>query len=236
MGHTLDEWVAKVGSLVRDSAGRDSKQADIEATGLRPAFSRFSNDRRREAVEEVVGTGSPYIPLPSGWVPGFSSLRVEFPARQDPPEFLDAQSWRITRSIANPNVAQVLLDRTPAASQFVRLWYKTSWPYPTNDLPIVDQVDDVAFEPVAALAASFVLIGLAAQAAQSRVGSVAPTNTDGAVRAQVLMDAAKAYGDLYEGFLGIGAEGNAGGGSTVPAYGSFDLDPSRYSIFHGGRR
>ncbi len=200
---------------------------------------------------EVAGAASSYLDLPEGWLPGFSSLTdVEFPARQNPPRNLDSLSWRITRDPSDIDVQQILLAHTPAVGQYVRLFFTAPWPMPTGatgfdpDDPMADLIDDLGFEAVAALAASFCCLSLAGEAGRARWGSL-PTDAAGREsgsqdRTQRLLTLARAYRDTYDRFIGIGSGGDGrgsdDGGSHLPASGSFDFDPSYGSIFHGGRR
>lgn len=237
MGHSLDQWQAKVGELVRDVGGVDLTATQIVTVGLAPAIAKYSTDRPRTQAVEVAGAGSSYFDLPDGWLPGFSSLAgVEFPARQNPPRSLDAQSWHITRDPADIDVEQILLlSHTPAVGQYVRMFFTAPWPMPTAD-PDDDPVDALAFEAVSALAASFCCVSLAGEASRARWGTLptdaAPSDSQ---RAQRLLGMAAAYQQSYDRFIGIAGTGGESD-SGVPASGSFDLDPSYSSLFHGGRR
>lgn len=239
MGHTLGEWTAKVSKLIRDVAGKDVS-VDLEDVGLRPALAQFSTDRPYELVVEAPGVGSSYFDMPEGWVEGVSHLSgVEFPARRNPPEPLDGQSWTTVRDPTDTTSKQILLrDHVPVAGQFVWFTFSAPWPYPTNDVDD-DTISAIGFEAVAALAASFCLTGLAAEAARGYAASF-PTNlVDGTQRAATLMEAAKRYEGVYNRFLGLASTSGAGqaaASSSPPAHGRYDLDPSFASLFHGGRR
>lgn len=232
MGHKLDEWTAKVASLVRDATGRDVDATTIEDVGLRPAFARFSKDQPLDLVKESAGTGSPYLTTPTGWVTGFSNVvDVEFPARQNPPNMLDDQNWRVVRSATDVAVTQILLNQTPAASQYVRITFTAPWPFPTATAAD-DLVDDVAYEAVASLAVSHCLRHLAAEAARNHSGRLGTDFTEGGSMAQALRDAAADWEQAYKDLLGIGTEA---GNDAAPASGRLDFDPSYFSLFHGGR-
>lgn len=234
MGHTIGQWTSKVSSLVRDEAGRDLPALTIEDVGLRPAFAQLANDRPLKLTAEITGDGSPYLTLPAGWSAGFSDVtEVEFPARQNPPQILDDQSWRTVRSAADASIEQILLDHTPAASQYVRVTFTATWPYPGSD-EAADLVNDVEFEAVAALAASFCCSSLANQAARSRAGGLSVDFSAGERRAQTLTAAAERYEGIYRRLLGLSG-GDGDKATPAPAYGRFDFDPSHSSVFHGGR-
>lgn len=236
MGRSLTEWHVKVRALVRVASRRAVATDRIETVGLRPAFTRYSGDRPRELVVEVAGTGSPYLTLPVGWVPGASHLdRVECPARQIPPNYLDDKAWLIVPSIADVTVENVLLAITPAASSFVRLFFTAPWPFPTND-PSVDQANDLAFEAVSSLAASYVITNLALDAARRRAEqAAAPDAKPAGIPDQSLLALAKAYEATYLRFIGVDPE-TPGTTTVAPFSMTMDYDPQADSIFHGGPR
>jgi hypothetical protein len=240
MGHTLTEWSTRVGELLRDETGKDVSTAQVQSTGLRPAFAQYSSDRPRTIVTEAAGTGSPYLAVPAGWMADVSSLeQVEHPARQNPPALLDSQSWAIVRDPADVTVTKILLlNRTPTVTEYVRLTFTGAWPFPTG-VAGDDLVDDMAFEAVCNLAASHACIALAGQAARARAGALPTDFVDGRDRSRLLLEAAKRYRGVYEAYLGLAscsAGGGDQGGSAAPAHGRYDFDPGRGSMFHGGRR
>lgn len=248
MGHTLAQWQLKVSAIVRD-ARIDADLEQIESTGLRPAFAQFSIDRPRMLVTEVAGDDVATFDLPVGWVAGFSSLEsLEFPARETPAVFVDRQAFMLVRSAADPTVEQILfLDgSTPAASQYVRFWFTAPWPYPTNDVDdpdadpptvIVDQVNDIAYEAVAALAASLVCTSLSVELSRRRGGTAGTDFGIGDADDAALRESARTLRGTYMRFLGIDPDAALGAASsTAPASRAMDFDPSADSLFHGGRR
>lgn len=237
MGHTITQWRDKVEALVRDDSNLDVSSDQIEAAGLRPAINQYSIDRPRVVVTEAAGTGTAYLALPSGWVDGFSSLRsIEHPARQNPPQMLDGQSWRIVRSTADVTVEQILVDRAPSVSEYYRVEFTAPWPYPTSTASD-DKIDDVAHEAVAALAAAFVCNSQLVEASRSRRGSIPTQVVSGEDRARSLQTAAKRLEEIYGRFIGLDLNDSSSGasGAAGPAFGSLDYDPSHDSLFHGGR-
>lgn len=209
MGHTLDEWLAKVGQLVRDEGGVDLSSFDMEAVALRPAFARYSSDRPRIVVSEQAGEGSAYVDLPADWDVDFSILQqIEYPARQNPPTYLGQTDWTFARSASDVDVTQVLIyDSTPAASEWVRLTFSAPWPFPDATDPDVDLLGSIAFEAVASLAASFACESLASEAARDRSAALPNDLVAGSDRQAQLSAAADRYRALYERFIdpGIGA-------------------------------
>lgn len=242
MGHTLDQWQSKVAELVRDVDGTDLTASQIIDSGIALAIAEYSTDRPLVVVTEAAGAGSSYLDMPAGWLSGFSALvSVEYPARLNPPRLLDPQSWVVVRDPADVSVEQLLLNVSPAAGEYVRFSFTTRWPMPTGATdPVVDLIDDISFEAVRSLAASYCCISLVGEAARNQHASLPADWTDTRDRGRDLLEAAKAYRATYERFMGLddaGGSGDGGGSSgEPPASGFFDFDPSAGSIFHGGRR
>lgn len=234
MGHTLGEWIAKVGALLKDSSQKDIG-VDVEAVGIRPAIGRYSIDRPYEAQADAVGNGTAYYPVPPGWLVGFSILRaVEFPAHQNPPQFLDDQEWTVCLSPSDITSWQVMfLTAFPGLNQSIRYSYTVPWAYPTTDAT-VDLIDTVAFEAVSALAAAHCCRALAIEAARNLRGALPTDLVDGTNRVAILSKAADAMEAIYERFLGLQEGGPSSG--LAPVSVPMDLDPSFFSLFHGGRR
>lgn len=238
MGRSLPTWTAQVQRLVKDRGGLDLSADDADAVGVRPALAQFSIDRPRRAVLEVPGAGTAYLTIPTaadGWVAGFSWIdRVEYPARQNPPVWLDGQSWELTRSVDDVDVEQIVLyDARPTASEWIRVVFFTGWPVP-DQTTTTDKVDEIGFHAVTHLAASLCLNHLAAEAARSRQGALPTSYVEGDRRARELREQAKVYRAVYDAYLGR-AEG-AGVSTTGPVSRMFDFDPAYGSLFHGGRR
>lgn len=230
VGHTIGQWRAKVAQLIRDP-GRDVKaDTDLDSIGLTQAWAQFSIDRPCELVSEVPGAGSQYLALPPGWVDGYSVLtEVEYPARQNPANIVDPKWWTIGRDPVTVTTQRiVLLADTPTASQWVRLTYTGLWPTP-DATASTDLIDAVAFEAVAALAASFVEVALASEAARNRRASL-PTDYVGSEdRARMLLESSKAHRQIYDSLAGLGGADDAGAAVSR----GFDYDPQRGSLFHG---
>jgi len=235
VGHTVQEWAERIASNLNDVPRMDVPQELIVPAGVRPALAQFSIDRPREVIEEQAGTGSPYLSLPASWSAGFSTvLGIECPARQTPPVLLDAKSWMLTRSTSDVTAEKILLDRTPSASQYVRIRFSAPWPEPTMTAT-VDKIDDVSYSAVTALATSFLLLHLAAKAVRARQGPMSSNYPDGNDRGTNLREIADRWRAVYDAYLGR-STANDQGGVIGPASASFDFDPAAWSLFHGGRR
>lgn len=235
MGHTLQEWSDRIVANLNDVPRMDVLQEMVVPAGIRPALAQYSIDRPREVIEEQAGTGSPYLALPASWSAGFSTvLGIEYPARQTPPVFLDPKSWFVTRSTSDVTAEKILLDRTPSASQYVRIRFSAPWPEPTATAT-VDKIDDVSYSAVTALATSFLLLHVAAKAVRARQGPMSSNYPDGNERGSNLREIADRWRAVYDTYLGRTTQ-NDQGGAVGPASGALDFDPAYLSLFHGGRR
>lgn len=239
MGHSLAQWQKRVQDLLRVVNEQDFTTTQITEVGIEPALVEYSTVRSRRLVVEVAGAGTPWLALPASWVDGYSSLvSVEYPARQDPPVLLDSQSWRITSAPDDVDETVILLDRSPSASEYVRLAFTATWPKPTAD-PATDRIDDVGYEACCALAASLCCVSKLGEVARSKHASVPTDWTPTRDQAGDLTAAAVSYRRTYERLLGLPPDGAAGRGqesTSAPAWAAFDFDPSHNSLFHGGRR
>lgn len=238
MGHTTPQWRDRISRWLQDVARVDASSVDLDAVAIEPALSQYGIDVPLETTTEQAGSGTEYQVMPSGWVPGYSTLAVvEFPARQNPPRVLDRSQWLLTRSPTVVGTQVVLLDHVAAASDYVRMTYTIAWPLPDLVDATVDQVPDPAFPFVCALGASYATTAIMAMAARDRMGSMPTDVVDGRDRTRNLQDAAKALSNTYQQYLGRLAESLGGTGATTNiAWGTLDINPSAASLFHSGPR
>lgn len=198
MGHTLDQWREAIGRRLNDEAGRDVENFDLDLA-LQSALAEHTRNRPFEKTVEVAGTGSPYLSAPAGWINDWSRVRVvEYPARRNPPSFLNPLSWRVLGSTADVSIRQILLDRTPGASEYVRLTFTAQWPFPDEDDDTVDQLSDLHYEGVVNLAAAHACATLAAEAARNRSAALPTDFADGSSRNPMLIQAERVLRDNYE--------------------------------------
>lgn len=207
MGSTATAWSAAVLGKLNDAAGIDVSAATALSVGVVPALAQFSIDRPNTLVVDLTPSGR-YLPLPSagqGWVSGWSDIaRVEAPAGYTPPCRLDPGQWVVTRDPSDPTVTRVLLPAELADGEEARVWFSSTWPTPTATASD-DLVPAPAFEPVAALAASYVCTALASSASLGRQGALPTDFVDGTERARNLLEAAAGLRVLYNTFIGLGS-------------------------------
>jgi hypothetical protein len=219
MGRTATEWVGKVAERLLVAGQIDIDNESIAAIGVLPALSQYAIDRPRTVVVDIAPSGR-YLPLPTagqGWVTGWSQiLQIESPAGQTPPQTVDPLFWTMTRDATSPTIERVLLPDTVSGA-LSRVYFTSTWPAP-GVAAATDLVSDAAFEAVAALAASNVCLGLAAEASRSRQGAIPTDFVDGTERARNLQDVAASLRVVYNTFIGLGQGTGvgtaAGGGAT----------------------
>ena len=240
MGQALSKWTADVQRIAADATGLEIDDTDAASVGVEPAIAQYSIDRPRRVTVEVAGTGTSYIALPSsgdGWISGFSWIeRIEYPARRNPPVYLDSQLWEMGHLDTDVTAERIVLhNSTPSSSEYLRLLFSTSWPIP-DGTPSTDQLDQIAYHAVTHLAASMCLGQVAAEHGRSMAGAVASAFTDGVGQAQQLRESAKMLRSVYDTYLGRATADGSGGGAQRPASRAMDFDPGEFSLFHGGRR
>lgn len=216
MGRAAADWSQQVLAKLNDVDQLDVNADTVFTIGVVPALAQFSIDRPHSAVVDLTPVGR-YLALPTagdGWVSGWSDItRIEAPAGETPPYWLDRGEWQLTRDPSDPSAEKVLLPLELAAGEVARVFFTTSWPTPTTD-SAVDAVSDLAFEPVSSLAASYVISALATSAAFGRQGALPTGFVDGTERARNLLDAAAALRTMYNTFIGLGTVAGSGAGSV----------------------
>lgn len=241
MGQTLTTWTADVSEVLRDAANATVTADVVERRGVLAALMQYAVDRPRLVVVEQAGSGTAYQPLPhtaDGWLSGYSRITsVEYPARRNPPEVLDAGDWTIGRDPTAVLTERLILAGAVAAtSEYLRITFTATWPTP-NDDPATDFVDPVAYHALVHLAASLVLTQRMAGAAGTRQGLMATTAREGDSATDRLATAADTLRAVYAAYLGLQTTGSSTIATTSgPAYGSIDWNPASGSLFHGGRR
>lgn len=207
-GHTIDEWRAKVGHLLRDVAGVDLMLVHIDEAGLEPAFADFARDYPYRPTVDVASAGTAFLPVPSAWVQGRSRITgIEYPIGQNPPSALDQTSWAVARSPTNVAIDTILLlDAVVPIGSSARVTFEApSWPFPDDDAAS-DQIDNIGFEAVASLAGAKCLYSLAAEAARNRDGALPTDLVAGDDRVRDLLAVAARLESTYQRLLGLDSD------------------------------
>lgn len=215
----LADLLALVDGMVRDESGRLT--ADDRSRAAQLALARYSSDRPREIVEDVISTGGGELPLPDAWQAESELVSAEYPIGQLPLSQL-AVSIYMTPS------GQVLrTGGAVSAGSSVRLVF--SVPHRIDDA--VDTVPLRHREAVAAYAAALLLEQLAAASINDGDSSIVADTTDRRTKAQEYASRARSLKTRYSESVGLGRDGAtpAGGGTTA-------VWPSRQRLTSGIRR
>jgi hypothetical protein len=124
---TLADAITYVYRALRDTGDTEATQllTDSEITAfIANAIARYSAQRPRDVTADVTADGTIFVPLPSTWEAGFSTLtEVEYPvSATDLPTIIDERYYRLWQT---PTATKILwLDGgNPAANAAVRIRY-----------------------------------------------------------------------------------------------------------------
>lgn len=150
----LADYQTLVDDLVRDDTGKIAAADRDEA--IARAVARYSKDRPKEKVEDVVAAGGNFLALPAGWQADFSEIRsIEYPVGDVPPTLIHQDDYGFYRSPTELKL--VLVDSLPAGAT-VRYTYTIRHQVDVANDTI--RADDR--EPVCAYGAAMLLEQLAA--------------------------------------------------------------------------
>jgi hypothetical protein len=188
----LSDFQELVDDLVRDAAQWVTPAQRTRAIGL--ALVRYSADRPREVVEDVVAADGNTLPLPAEWAAGESALRgIETPVGADA---LPAEAWRVYRA---PLGEEIRVAAPLAAGQVVRLTY--SAPHRLTDS--TSTIPPAHREAVACYAASLLAEQIATVHAGTSDSTIAADRVDHTHPAREWARRAKDYRNRYFATLGI---------------------------------
>jgi hypothetical protein len=211
----LSDVQALIDGMVRDGSGKIAEADRDQAIGL--AVARFSQDRPRSGVEDVVAAAGRFQDLPAGWVPGFSEVReIETPPEADPPSFLAAGDWAIEETASGPRLR---LAEGLVAGTVLRIRY--TLPH-TLDAD-TDTLPTMAREAVAVLAAAHLLDSLAAATAGDGESTIASDSVDHGSRSDQYAARARELRRRYFALTGVSDQRSPAASAVV----NLDLTDSR---------
>lgn len=234
MGRTLRQWEDDVRARAGDLGVLQVIEDTLIPAAIAAALARFSRDDPLVATQTFAGDGTTFTfdltaDTAAGYAIGWSSVsRVEWPAGQRIPTYVDLHDWRVD------SAGQLTLLRdTPTSGQNVVVEHSRRYPQP-GDSAATDLVPDPLFEPVVGLACARLLRARAARMAQDSSVSVhgAFFNLDPAP----LFDAARLLEEEYRTTVLGPAAGAVGDEGGPIGYAVSDFDVSAGYLFHGGRR
>lgn len=219
----LIDFQSIVQDLVRDDASRITiAQRD---TAIANAIARYSKDRPRTKVEDVVATGASLLSLPVAWDDEFSVVNaIEYPVGQVPPSYLANNNWQIYQS---PTGKAILTSSALSNGATYRVAFSIQHVLDDGN----DTVPRGDREPVCCLAAASLLDQLAAETAGSSDSTIKADAIDYQSASSQYAARAKALRKRYTDELGIDDKKNVSAGMVV----SFERGNSlgRQRLTHG---
>jgi len=199
----LQDFVKLVDSLVRDESGRLADDDKAHAAAL--AVARYSTDRPRTKVEDVISTGGDTLMLPAAWTDQSEVVTAEYPIGERPVAYLPCTIY------TTPAGQEIRLGDAISTGAEVRV---------TFTLPHVlsDTQDTVTAhrEAVACWAAALLLEELAAAAINDGDTTIQADTTDRRTKAQEYASRARALKARYAEAVGTSGDGSpAASGQTV---------------------
>lgn len=191
----LAEFRDLIDDLVRDAAQWVTPEQRERAIGL--ALSRYSLDRPRALVADVVSAGGQALPLPAGWVPGESVLQtVETPVGLIPPAMVASALWAVYRG---PLGEEIRIAHSLVSGDVVRLVF--SAPHALDE--VSTSIPPGHREAVATYAASVLAEQIATVHAGTHDATIAADRVDHAHPAREWAKRARDYRQRYFAHLGI---------------------------------
>lgn len=203
----LIDFQSLVTDLVRDDAERIT---DLQRdTAIASAIARYSKDRPRHKVEDVVSAGGNLLPLPAGWQAEVSViLDLEYPIGKVPPQHLHQEEYRIYET---PTGKQIMLADSLNAGANVRVTYSIA-----HDLTaVLDTVPLADREPVSCLAAASLCDQLASLYSGDSDSTIRADSVNHQSKAGEFASRAKALRKRYHDELGIDTKKNVAAGVVV---------------------
>lgn len=203
----LSDYQTLATELVRDDAGRIQTAERDRAIQL--AVQRYSKDKERLKVEDVVATGVNTLPLPAAWEADVSELRsLEYPVGQVPPQYLQNERYSLYQLPASTVI--MLLDAV-AAGATIRAAYTITHVVSTT----VDSIAVKDREPVACWASALLCDQLAAFYSGGTDSTIQADSAPGQSRAQEYSARATKLRKRYLDELGINDKRNVAAGAVV---------------------
>ena len=211
----LADFQTLVDGMVRDDETRITTDDRDAAIAL--AVSRYSGDRPRRLVVDLVADGGHMLDLPAEWQEGFSEIAsLEYPIGRRPPAELSPAVWRLYE---DPDGLSIMLADSLAAGAEVRCTLTVAHQLDA----LTDTIPALHREPVAAYAASVLLDQLASATANNTDSTISADSVDRRSQSQEYAARAKAHRQRYLDALGVPAKKNTAHGVVV----DLDLYDSR---------
>lgn len=134
--YSLGDALTVVKSILRDTTALSDARllSDDEIVhAIHRAENRYSEDKPREKVYDIVGDGTAWASLPADYIPEFSAIiRMESPVDNTPPSWVDNRDYILTTHGVNSTPMIRWTRIFPAVGDVVRLYYYTDRAYGTT--------------------------------------------------------------------------------------------------------
>lgn len=197
MPTVLADFIAAIDSIVKDDApflaSTVALASTFKASAVENAVETYSKDKYLSSSVSVTGDGGKDYDLPTDWNETFSQItRVEYPAGQDPPQFLEQDDYILYRSAASGLILK-FINWEPNSNQTFVVFYSLKHTVDGSS----STVYGTDFWAVAHLAASYTLRTMASKAAQSSESTIAADAVAYRDKAKQYTDLADKYHDIY---------------------------------------
>lgn len=203
----LSDIQSLVDDLLRDDAGRITPtQRD---TAIVTAVARYSKDRPRQKVEDIVAFGGNALPLPTAWEADFSQIQsLEYPIGNMPPKIISAQDFGL---YASPGVVVIMVRGGLSVNEIVRATFTIS--HVVSD--VADTIPLGDREAVCCLAAASLCDQLAGLYSGDSDSTIQADSVNHQSKAGEFASRARALRKRYLDELGIDAKKNVAAGVVV---------------------
>lgn len=203
----LADYETLVAAAVRDDAA-NLDIAEIRSA-ITQAVARYSKDRPRLKVQDVVSPGGNLLPLPAAWEADFSQLNsLEYPVGDVPPSMIGAGGWAM---YAAPSGLNIQVMEAVSAAATVRATYTIAHVLSgvADTIPVGDR------ESVSSYAAAMLCDQLASLYSNDQDSTIKADSVQHTSKAGEYARRAKVLRQRYFDDLGIDTKRNVAAGAVV---------------------
>lgn len=203
----LTDFETLVEAAVRDD-GAKLTPTEI-SSAIAQAVARYSKDRPRQKVEDIVSPGGNLLPLPVEWEADFSQLNsLEYPVGNVPPAIIEAGGWGM---YATPTGWNIQVMAAIAAAHTVRATYTIAHVVTgaADTIPVADR------ESVSSYAAAILLDQLASLYSNDQDSTIKADSVQHISKAGEFARRANVLRKRYFDDLGIDTKRNVASGVVV---------------------
>lgn len=203
----LTDYEILAAAAVQDDASKLT--VDDISRAIAQAVLRYSKDRPRTKVEDLVAPGGNLLPLPTLWEADFSQLNsLEYPIGNVPPDIIGAGGWAM---YATPTAIKIQVMDAITAAESVRATYTIAHVVSgvTDTIPAGDR------EAVSSYAAALLSDQLASLYSNDQDSTIKADSVQHISKASEFAKRAKVLRQRYFDDLGIDTKRNVAAGAVV---------------------